>query len=142
MKSHQKSWRIKDPIIKGMDIIRKTDQPENALANELLDEALRMRMHPGIVFAEGVTGRRARIAGTGIEVWEVIDEYKEVKSEQDLKEAFPHLTDRQLIAVYKYYRAYPAEIDELIKINETITAESVAGLFAFRKEGLGDFSDR
>ena len=64
MKSHQKSWRIKDPIIKGMDIIRKTDQPENALANELLDEALRMRMHPGIVFSEGVTegvlGSRAR----------------------------------------------------------------------------------
>jgi hypothetical protein len=59
-----------------------------------------------------------------------------------LKEAFPHLMDRQLIAVYKYYRAYPAEIDELIKINETITAESVAGLFAFRKEGLGDLSDR
>ncbi len=46
MKSHQKSWRIKDPIIKGMAIIRKPDQPENALANELLDEALRMRMHP------------------------------------------------------------------------------------------------
>ena len=142
MKSHQKSWRIKDPIIKGMDIIRKTGQPENALANELLDEALRMRMHPGIVFAEGVTGRRARIAGTGIEVWEVVDEYKEAECEEDLKEAFPHLTDRQILAAYKYYRAYPAEIDDLIRINETITAESVAGLFTFRKEGLGDFSDR
>ena len=39
MKSHQKSWRIKNPIIKGMAIIRKPDQQENALANELLDEA-------------------------------------------------------------------------------------------------------
>jgi len=142
MKSHQKSWRIKDPIIRGMDIIRKTDQPENALANELLDEALRMRMHPGIVFAEGVTGRRARIAGTGIEVWEVVDEYKEAECEEDLKDAFPHLTDRQLIAVYKYYRSYPDEIDELIKINENITAESVDGFVVFRKEGLGEVSDR
>ena len=59
-----------------------------------------------------------------------------------MKEAFPHLTDRLFLAVYKYYRAYPAEIDELIRINDTITAESVAGIFAFRKEGLGDFSDR
>ena len=99
-------------------------------------------MHPGIVFAEGVTGRRARIAGTGIEVWEVVDEYKVAKCEEDLKEAFPHLTDRQILAAYKYYRAYPAEFDDLIRINETITAESVAGLFNFRKEGLGDFSDR
>ncbi len=64
----------------------------------------------------------------------MVDEYNEAESEENLKEAFPHLTNRQILAAYKYYRAYPKEIDELIRINETITAESVAGLFTFRKE--------
>ena len=42
-----------------------------------------MRRCPGIVFTEGVNGYRIRIAGTGIEVWEVIASYKNV--DEDFK---------------------------------------------------------
>src|SRR5215471_21043321 len=48
----------------------------SATANELLSEALKMRRCPGILFADGATGRRARIAGTGLDVWEVIATYR------------------------------------------------------------------
>ena len=44
----------------------------SATTQELLDEAIRMRRAPGVVFAEGPAGRRAVIAGTGLDVWEVI----------------------------------------------------------------------
>jgi len=44
----------------------------SAAAIELLNEALKMRRCPGILFADGPTGRRARVAGTGLDVWEVI----------------------------------------------------------------------
>jgi hypothetical protein len=43
----------------------------SALATELLEEALRMRRAPGVVFVDGPTGRRAALAGTGLDVWEI-----------------------------------------------------------------------
>jgi len=129
MSTIQRSFRIKEPLLQEIDRIRK-NKPANAVANELLEEALKMRRCPGIIFAEGVTGRRARIAGTGVEVWEVINEYQVGKDIEALKKALPHLAERQLIAALNYYQAYPEEINEFIKNNEAITPESVAGRFS------------
>ena len=38
----------------------------------LLTEALKMRRVPGIVMVDGPTGRRAVVAGSGLDVWEII----------------------------------------------------------------------
>ena len=133
MSTIQRSFRIKEPLLQEIERIRK-NKPANAVANELLEEALKMRRCPGIIFAEGVTGKRARIAGTGVEVWEVICEYQIVgKDIEALKKALPHLTERQLIAALNYCRAYPEEINEHIKSNEAITPESVEGRFTLPK---------
>jgi len=43
----------------------------SSAANRLVDEALRMTEHPGVIFRPGPTGRRAALAG-GPDVWEVI----------------------------------------------------------------------
>src|ERR1700683_4534571 len=43
----------------------------SSAANRLVDEALRMREHPGIMFRPGPTGRRAGLAG-GPDVWEIV----------------------------------------------------------------------
>ena len=43
----------------------------SSAANRLVDEALRMAEHPGIIFRSGPTGRRAALAG-GPDVREVI----------------------------------------------------------------------
>lgn len=97
-----------------------------------------MRRCPGVVFAEGVTGRRARVAGTGVEVWEVVYEYQIVgKDEKALRKALPHLMERQITAALNYYRAYPEEIDELIGSNEAITPDSVEGRFSQLKTQKG-----
>lgn len=134
MATIQRSFRIKEPILQEIDSIRK-DKPANAIANELLEEALKMRRCPGIIFSDGVTGRRARVAGTGVEVWEVIYEYQILGEEiEALKKALPHLSERQLVAALNYGRTYPEEIGAFIKANEAITPETVKGRFSLSKE--------
>lgn len=133
MSTVQRSFRIKEPILREIERIRN-NKAANALANELLEEALKMRRCPGVIFSQGITGRRARIAGTGVEVWEAVYEYQIVgKDVKALKKALPHLTERQLIAALNYYRAYPEEINELIQSNEAITPGTVEGRFSLPK---------
>ena len=43
---------------------------------DLLQEAVRMRRVPGISFVDSITGRRPVLAGTGLDVWEVIATWK------------------------------------------------------------------
>jgi uncharacterized protein (DUF433 family) len=133
MSTVQRSFRIKEQILREIESIRN-NKAANAIANELLEEALKMRRCPGIIFSQGVTGRRARVAGTGVEVWEVVYEYQIVgKDVKALKKALPHLTERQLIAALNYYRAYPEEINDLIQDNEAITSKTVEGRFSLPK---------
>jgi len=94
-----------------------------------------MRRCPGIIFADGMTGRRARIAGSGVEVWEVMYEYQLLGEDiPALKKALPHLSERQLIAALNYDRTYPEEISSLISANEAITPQSVEGRFSLSKK--------
>lgn len=79
---------------------------------ETLSEAERMRRVPGIIFVDGETGRRARIAGTGIEVFEVAWVYRARQSWDGTREWFDRiLTDEQLAAARAYYETFPDEID-------------------------------
>jgi uncharacterized protein (DUF433 family) len=101
-------------------------------ANELLSEALKMRRCPGIVFADGPTGRRARVAGTGLDVWEIIATYRNVERVQKrLKKAYPRLDDLKLRAALSYYECYTAEIDERISENEAWTPETLKSRYPF-----------
>lgn len=58
----------------------------SSAANRLVDEALRMSEHPGIVFRAGPTGRRAALA-SGPDVWEAVRAVKSARAaEPDLAE--------------------------------------------------------
>ena len=133
MTSVQKSMRIPKEMVEGIqDIALQSGKNFSTVAKELLEEALRMHRCPGIVFSEGVSGRRARIAGTGIEVWEVIASYKSVGEDvARLRTAFNWLSELQLRAALGYYRAYPKEIDHLMAQNENWTRESTYRRFPF-----------
>ncbi|HTE84928.1 MAG TPA: DUF433 domain-containing protein [Dehalococcoidia bacterium] len=79
---------------------------------DLVAEVDKMRRVPGIVFAWGSFERVPRIAGTGIEVFEVIGVYKGVDGDWErLKQAFDFLTEDQLKAALHYYREYREEVD-------------------------------
>ena len=126
MPTVQKSIRIQKKTFNEVErIARESGKEFSSVANELLDEAVKMQRCPGIVFTEGTTGRRARIAGTGIEVWEVIATYKGIiKDFKRLCHAYHWLTEQQLRAALGYYALYSEEINNLIRKNEEVTVEN------------------
>ncbi len=121
----QKSLRIPDDIVRAIeDLAEISGQDFSAVANELLTEAMKMRRCPGIIFADGPTGRRARVASTGLEVWEVIATYQSVERDRSrLQQAYSRLSEGQLRAALGYYAAYPEEIDRHRAANERWTKE-------------------
>ena len=81
----------------------------SATAAELLEEAVRMRRAPGVVFAEGPAGRRAVVAGTGLDVWEVIAAWRAAGERlEKLKATYPWLAEAQIRSALGYLRALPA----------------------------------
>lgn len=132
-----KSLRIPQKTINGIRQIAKESGKEfSTVTNELLEEAVRMQRCPGIIFSEGTAGRRARIAGTGIEVWEVIATFKSVKRNfKRLHQAYHWLSEQQLMCAVGYYKAYSEDINHLLKQNEELTRKRVYEKYPFLVRG-------
>jgi hypothetical protein len=94
------------------------------LAQRYVEEGLRMDEHPLIRFAEGLAGRRARLIGTGKDVWEVIATVRD--NDGDIAEAARYLeVPLGLVqAAVTYYGAYTDEIDHWIEANEQEASEA------------------
>lgn len=89
-----------------------------------------MRRVPGIIFADGPVGRRARVAGTGLDVFEVINIYRSCGEDRAATaEALDSLTPEQLQAAFDYYAAFPKEIDKRLAEDEKITPEYLRANF-------------
>jgi uncharacterized protein (DUF433 family) len=134
----QKSLRLPAETTKEIEqMAKETGQDFSNVTKDLLQEALKMRRCPGILFAQGTSGRRARVAGTGIEVWEVIAAYKSVKEDfKRLKKAYHWLSEEQLKAALGYYAIYPKEIDRLIEQNEQWNEERLRERYPFMRPSL------
>lgn len=112
----------------------------SAMTQELLAEALKLRRAPGIMFAEGPAGRRAVVAGTGLDVWEIIATFKGEEGDYTRLQAnYPWLTEPQLRAALAYYELYPEEIEARLERENRWTAERVGRElpFARRIQGAG-----
>jgi hypothetical protein len=84
------------------------------LAQRLIDEGLRMADHPGVVFKEGPSGRRAALA-YGPDIWEVIKFLREIDERgpaavDAAAEVFAVDASRISTAI-SYYSDYADEID-------------------------------
>jgi hypothetical protein len=99
----------------------------SALAQRLIDEGLRMADHPGVIFKDGPSGRRAALA-FGPDVWEIIKFLREVDERgpaalDAAAEVFA--TDAARIATaVSYYGAYSAEIDAEIDAADEASARA------------------
>lgn len=112
------------------------------VASSLLREAVRMRRVPGVVFVDGPVGRRASIAGTGLDVWEVVATFKTAGEDRErLKASYEWLSDRQLSAALAYYGLYPKEIDARIEEEEYWTPEKLYGEFPYLRPRVAPSSD-
>lgn len=98
----------------------------SATTAELLEEAVRMQHAPGVIFVTGPAGRRAVLAGTGLDVWEVVASWRDVGESFDaLRESYPWLSEPQLRVALAYYQLYPQEIDERLRREEEWTPDRV-----------------
>jgi uncharacterized protein (DUF433 family) len=99
-------------------IAKRNRRGFSEVAQDLLEEALRMRTCPGIYFADEPNGRDAKVAGTGLGVWEVIRDYRaEGRNLKRLHRSLPQLNGAQVEAALRYYATWPEEIDNLIAEN-------------------------
>jgi hypothetical protein len=101
----------------------------SGLAQRLVDEGLRMTEHPGIVFKDGASGRRAALA-FGPDVWEVLLFLREVDERGDdalaaAAETF-NLPASRVRAALHYYAAHSDEIDAEVEqaVRESALAEA------------------
>jgi uncharacterized protein (DUF433 family) len=133
MSSIQKSLRLPEETVKEVESLASSAGTDfSGLARDLLEEAVKLRRCPGITFADGPAGRRARIAGTGIEVWELIATFRGLGEDyENLKEAYHWLSEQQIRAALSYYALYPKEIDKKITSNEEMTEDKVRKRFPF-----------
>jgi uncharacterized protein (DUF433 family) len=131
----QKSIRLPAETMEEIEeLAKETGQDFSNVTKDLLEEAIKMRRCPGILFAEGTSGRRARVAGTGIEVWEVIATYKSVKKDlRRLQKSYDWLSREQLRAALGYYTAYPQEIDKLVEQSERWNERRVRDRYPFTR---------
>lgn len=106
----------------------------SAMVVELLEEAIRARRAPGIVFVDGATGRRPVVAGSGLEVWEVVSTWKEVgRNYERLRAAYEWLTEPQLRGALSYYELYGEELDARLEREARLTQERVQSELPFTK---------
>ena len=95
------------------------------VAQELLDEALRMRQCPGIYFADEPSGRTAKVGGTGLGVWEVVRDFSRDQDAVRIRKAFPLLSQAQITAALMYHARYRQEIQAKIDANAALTPEAI-----------------
>ncbi len=103
---------------------QRTRRPISRVIRDLLEVALRMQRFPGITFVEGPAGQRAHLAGTGLDVWEIIQLLREHGSASALSEQFPRLSPMVIQIAEAYAKAYPDEIRAFLALN-TRTAEEL-----------------
>jgi hypothetical protein len=99
----------------------------SALAEELIDEGLRVRRHPMVGFRDGPAGRRAWLVG-GPDVWELIEGL--IGADVPVSERVSRAVElfsmgrEQVEAALDYYAEFTSEIDELIEANRRDAEEA------------------
>jgi uncharacterized protein (DUF433 family) len=107
-------------------IARRRGRAFSGGAEAMLVEAIKMRRLPGIVFADSTSGRVARVAGTGLEVFEIVRAFRDMDEDwEHLRASYHWLSDNQLRAALAYAAAYPEEIEERLRAEERWTPETL-----------------
>ena len=89
----------------------------------LAEEALKARLVPGIAFRGDDYDRRAWLIGTSLDVWQVVEAYKDFDEDFERTVADTDLTARELRTAVSYYERFPQEIDDFIALNRRSLAE-------------------
>jgi hypothetical protein len=109
---------------------KRVQLPPRTLAQRYVEEGLRMDEHPLIRFADGPAGRRARLTGTGKDVWEVIAVVRDNDGDPAEAALYLEIPLGLVQAAVAYYGTYTDEINQLIDLNEREAEEAHAAYLA------------
>jgi uncharacterized protein (DUF433 family) len=105
---------------------RRRGIPKTSIAEQYLEEAVRMADHPGIVFREGSAGRRAALAGHRLDVWQVIETVQQEGGDVAAAAEYLTVSPGLVGAAVGYYADYRDEVDEWIARNTAMAEEAEA----------------
>ena len=106
----------------------------SSIANRFVDEALRMDEHPGVIFRDGPSGRRAVLIG-GPDVREVIRAVRSARAAEPqldaaaivaLIERNTGVAARLIDVAVRYWSSYPDEVDSWVADVDALEAEALA----------------
>jgi uncharacterized protein (DUF433 family) len=95
---------------------QRTGRSKGAVVEALADEALRMRLFPGIAFRGTDWDRRAWVMGTAFDVWQIVEAHQDIGSVERMAED-GSAGERQIQLALDYYNRFPEEIDQAIAEN-------------------------
>ncbi|MGA2165671.1 MAG: hypothetical protein ABSH36_14560 [Solirubrobacteraceae bacterium] len=95
---------------------RRTGRSKGAVVEALAEEALRMRLFPGIAFRGVDWERRAWVIGTALDVWQIVDAHRDIGSIESMA-AGGSASERQIQLALGYYAMFPEEIDAAVTEN-------------------------
>ncbi len=115
---------------------REVAESQTALAERYIEEGLRMDEHPLISFREGAAGRRPALAGTRLDVADVIETLCQNAGSVDETARYLEIPVEKVEACLRYYAGYKDEVDDWIE-RARATAEREEALWRRRQEVLG-----
>ena len=95
---------------------KRTGRSRGAIVEALAEEALRMRLFPGVAFKGADWERRAWVVGTALDVWQIVDAHGDIHSIERMAEG-GSANERQIRLALDYYEMFPEEIDAAIADN-------------------------
>lgn len=106
-----------------------------SLAERFIDEGLRRERFPQVGFVDGPAGRRARLIGTRLDVWMLVEM---IRASGSVAAAAANLSQpiASLEAAAAYYVEYPDEIDASIALNRA-TALREEALYLKARQQFG-----
>lgn len=137
--SRPTSFRLPEDLLERLDAeATATETSVTALVASLLDEGLRTRHFPGVVYRSGPAGRRAGLAD-GPDVWEIVRAVRRTpgKGEQRLEKVAHEagLSIKQVRLAINFYTAYPQEIDARIAADD-VAADKIRDMIDRRERLL------
>ena len=120
--SRPTSFRLDEKLLERLDAeSRAASMTTTSLVSSLLDEGLKTREFPRVVYRPGPTGRRAGLVG-GPDVWEIIRDLRGwpgrgMERIERLAEEL-ELPVSMVSLAADFYSAFPEEIDARIEANE------------------------
>ncbi len=122
-----KSSPVSVRLSKSLEVLvdaeaRRTGRSRSAVLEALAGEALRARLFPGVAFRGTDWERRAWVIGTGLDVWQIVEAYRDIGSVEQMAGGGA-ANERQIRLALAYYERFPEDIDVALAANRRPLAQ-------------------